>query len=153
MEKRYYGSYGSNLNIRQMKMRCPQARIVGTSVLENNQLLFKGSKTGYYLTVKPKENFKVPMAVWEVTPADELSLDRYEGFPIFYYKKEIVLPVKGIKTGKVRNRKVFLYIMHEDRPIGKPSSLYLRTCLEGYRDFRFDNKPLINAYLNCGGNI
>lgn len=153
MEKRYYGAYGSNLNIRQMKMRCPQARIIGTSVIEGSQLLFKGSRTGYYLTVEPKENYSVPIAVWEVTQADELSLDRYEGFPTFYYKKEITLPVKGIKTGKVRKRKVFLYIMHEDRPIGKPSDFYLRTCLEGYKNFGFDNKPLINAYLNCGGSI
>lgn len=153
MKKRYYGAYGSNLNIRQMKMRCPQARIIGTSVIEGSHLLFKGSRTGYYLTVESKENCSVPIAVWEVTQADELSLNRYEGFPTFYYKKEITLPVKGIKTGKVRNRKVFLYIMHEDRPIGKPSDFYLRTCLEGYKNFGFDNKPLINAYLNCGGSI
>lgn len=153
MEKRYYGAYGSNLNIRQMKIRCPQARIIGTSVIEGSQLLFKGSRTGYYLTVEPKENCRVPIAVWEVTQSDELSLDRYEGFPSFYYKKDMVLPVKVIKTGKVRSRKVFLYVMHENRPIGKPSSLYLRTCFEGYRNFGFDNKPLINACLNCGGSV
>lgn len=153
MEKRYYGAYGSNLNIRQMKIRCPNAKIIGTSVIEGSQLLFKGSRTGYYLTVEPKENCRVPIAVWEVTQSDELSLDRYEGFPSFYYKKDMVLPVKGIKTGKVRKREVFLYIMHEHRPTGKPSSLYLRTCLEGYKNFGFDNKPLINAYLNCGGSI
>lgn len=153
MEKRYYGAYGSNLNIRQMKIRCPNAKIIGTSVIEGSQLLFKGSRTGYYLTVEPKENCRVPIAVWEVTQSDELSLDRYEGFPSFYYKKDMVLPVKVIKTGKVRSRKVFLYVMHENRPIGKPSSLYLRTCFEGYRNFGFDNKPLINACLNCGGSV
>ena len=44
MEKRYYIAYGSNLNIRQMKMRCPGARIIGTSVIEDYRLLFKGSR-------------------------------------------------------------------------------------------------------------
>lgn len=152
MEKRYYIAYGSNLNIRQMKMRCPSARIIGISEVPNYELLFKGSKTGSYLTIEPKENSTVPVAVWEVTQKDELALDRYEGFPAFYYKAEMVLPIKGIRTGRVRQRRVFVYIMHEDRPIGVPSVYYLRTCLEGYDDFGFDSKILMNAYLNSGRN-
>lgn len=152
MEKRYYIAYGSNLNIRQMKMRCPSARIIGTSEVPNYELLFKGSKTGSYLTIEPKGNSTVPVAVWEVTQKDELALDRYEGFPAFYYKAEMVLPIKGIRTGRVRQRRVFVYIMHEDRPIGVPSVYYLRTCLEGYDDFGFDSKILMNAYLNSGRN-
>lgn len=152
MEKRYYIAYGSNLNIRQMKMRCPSARIIGTSKVPNYELLFKGSKTGSYLTIEPKENSTVPVAVWEVTEKDELALDRYEGFPAFYYKAEMTLPIKGIRTGKVRQRRVFVYIMHEDRLIGMPSVYYLRTCLEGYDDFGFDSKILMNAYLNSGRN-
>lgn len=44
MEKRYYIAYGSNLNVRQMRMRCPSARIIGTSKLNDYELLFKGSK-------------------------------------------------------------------------------------------------------------
>ena len=35
MEKRYYIAYGSNLNVRQMLMRCPSARIIGTSEIHN----------------------------------------------------------------------------------------------------------------------
>ena len=73
MEKRYYIAYGSNLNIRQMRMRCPSARIIGTSVLKDYELLFKGSKTGSYLTIEKKEGGVVPVAVWEVTAADEHS--------------------------------------------------------------------------------
>ena len=38
MEKRYYIAYGSNLNIRQMRMRCPSARIIGTSKLNDYEL-------------------------------------------------------------------------------------------------------------------
>ena len=44
MEKRYYIAYGSNLNIPQMRMRCPGARIIGTSVIEGYRLLFKGHR-------------------------------------------------------------------------------------------------------------
>ena len=60
MEKRYYIAYGSNLNIRQMRMRCPGARIIGTSVVEGYQLLFKGSRTGSYLTIEPQEGAGAP---------------------------------------------------------------------------------------------
>jgi hypothetical protein len=131
MEKRYYIAYGSNLNVRQMRMRCPSARIIGTSVLKDYELLFKGSKTGSYLTVEKKSGISVPVAVWEVTAEDEKALDRYEGFPNFYYKKELTLPIKGIRTGKIRKRRVFVYIMHEDRPIGIPSIPYMQTCIQG----------------------
>ena len=146
MEKRYYIAYGSNLNIRQMRMRCPSARIIGTSVLKDYELLFKGSKTGSYLTVEKKSGGSVPVAVWEVTAQDEKALDRYEGFPNFYYKKELTLPIKGIRTGKIRKRRVFVYIMHEDRPIGVPSDFYMDTCLEGYDTFCFDPGILLAAY-------
>ena len=146
MEKRYYVAYGSNLNVRQMTMRCPTARIIGTSEIHNYRLLFKGSKTGSYLTIEPEKGCSVPVAVWSVTDQDELALDRYEGFPSFYYKKELELPITGIKTGKVRRRKVFVYIMHEDRPFGVPSSFYMRTCAEGYRYFGFDLQTLLEAF-------
>ena len=146
MDKRYYIAYGSNLNVYQMRYRCPNARIIGTAVMLNYELLFKGSKTGSYLTIEPKEGSIVPVAVWETTAEDEFALDRYEGYPTFYYKKELVLPIKGIKTGKVRNRKVYVYIMHEDRPIGIPTKSYVRTCIEGYHNFGFDIDVLKKAY-------
>lgn len=145
MQKRYYIAYGSNLNIRQMRWRCPTARIIGTAELVGWRLLFKGSKTGSYLTIEPFAGSRVPIAVWDVTPEDELALDHYEGYPSFYYKKELTLDIKGIKTGKVRRRRVFVYIMHEERPIGIPARAYVETCAEGYRDFGFDVDFLTEA--------
>ena len=35
MKKRWYIAYGSNLNLRQMAMRCPTARLLGTGLVEN----------------------------------------------------------------------------------------------------------------------
>lgn len=146
MNKRYYLAYGSNLNIPQMQMRCPGARIIGTAAIEDYRLLFKGSKTGSYLTIEPAPGFQVPVAVWDITERDELALDRYEGYPNFYYKKELTLPIKGIRTGKVRMRNAFVYIMHEERKLGLPSAGYMRTCLDGYQSFGFDAGYLLDAY-------
>ena len=145
MSKRYYIAYGSNLNIPQMRMRCSGARIIGTSVIEDYQLLFKGSKTGSYLTIEPMEGSEVPVVIWEVTETDEKALDRYEGYPNFYYKKEMTLDIKGIRTEKVRRRDAFVYIMHEERELGIPSWYYVNTCLDGYRAFGFDEKYLFDA--------
>lgn len=150
MEKRYYIAYGSNLNIPQMRMRCPSARVIGTSEIKDYRLLFKGSKTGSYLTIESKEGGRVPVVAWSVTAEDEAALDRYEGFPTFYYKKEMELPIKGIRSGRVRKRRCFVYIMHEDRQLGLPSSQYLRTCRDGYRCFGFDEKFLKWAYIDSG---
>lgn len=149
MNKRYYIAYGSNLNTAQMRMRCPQARIIGTSEIKDYELLFKGSKTGSYLTIEKKEGGIVPVAVWETTRDDEMALDRYEGFPNFYYKAEMELPVKEIKTGKIRKRRCYVYIMHEDRPMGVPSLAYVKICLEGYIEFGFDEHYLAEAQLKA----
>lgn len=145
MTKRYYIAYGSNLNVEQMKHRCPDARVVGTAALDGWTLLFKGSKTGSYLTIEPKEGESVPVAVWEVSERDELRLDRYEGYPTFYYKKDMKISYTGIASGKLRKKKAFVYIMHEDRPLGHPSDYYLKVCARGYRFFDFDINRLMQA--------
>ena len=138
MEKRYYAAYGSNLNILQMRYRCPSARVIGTAEIADYRLLFKGSKTGAYLTIEKQKGSVVPVGIWEVSESDERSLDRYEGFPNFYYKTEMSLDIKGIRTGKIRRRKCFVYIMHEERELALPSRSYVKTCIEGYFDFDFN---------------
>jgi hypothetical protein len=149
MAKRYYIAYGSNLNVPQMRMRCPHAVILGTAELKGWELLFKGSKTGSYLTIERNPDGSVPVVIWEVTESDEKALDRYEGFPSFYYKKEIRVRYKGIRSGLRRTVTAFAYIMHEERPIGIPSNYYMRTCLEGYDTFGFDRNVLFDAYDKC----
>lgn len=145
--KRYYLAYGSSLNVRQMAWRCPTAKVIGTAVIKDYELLFKGSKTGAYLTIEPKVGAEVPVAVWSVEPSDEERLDVYEGYPAFYYKTELDLPVRYF-SGKTVVRKAFVYIMHEERPLGLPSGSYVRTCLDGYRNFGFDERILLGALDN-----
>lgn len=140
--KKYYIAYGSNLNVQQMKVRCPGAVIVGQGELKDWRLLFRGSKTGAYLTIMPEKGMYVPVAIWSVTKQDELALDRYEGYPTFYYKKMLTLNT-GVPA--------FAYIMHEDRPMGIPSVHYMDVCKAGYDAFEFDKKILDEAYnFSCG---
>lgn len=134
---KYYVAYGSNLNIRQMLRRCPGAKLVRTWVLIHYELQFRGSKTGAYLTVVKKKNGTAPVAVWKITEEDEKRLDRYEGYPNFYYKKTI--PWKNMDA------EVFMYVMHEDRPLGIPSESYYEICRQGYEDFGFTEERLKDA--------
>ena len=147
MKKRYYIAYGSNLNVEQMRLRCPDAAIVGTAILKGYELVFKGSKTGSYLTIEESEGGEVPVAVWAVSAADEKRLDLYEGYPQFYYKLEdIPLTVKHPEMGWTKKVKAFVYVMDESRTYGVPSSYYMRVCHEGYKHFGFELGYLIEAY-------
>ena len=141
-----YIAYGSNMVQEQMAFRCPDARLIGTGYIA-------GARLEFYLhaTVEKTgdQRNRVPVAVWEINDRDERSLDRYEGFPIFYYKKEMELDIKGIRTGKIRRRKCFVYIMHEERKIGVPSLFYVSTCLQGYISFGFDEHYLSEAQIKA----
>lgn len=142
--KKLYLAYGSNLNKEQMEMRCPTAKAIGTAEIKDYELLFKGSQSGAYLTIEPKKGGIVPVAVWEVDAACEASLDRYEGFPRFYYKKTMSIPVRYF-DGQIRRKKGFVYIMDENRSIGIPTTDYFDVCKSGYQSFGFDTAILEKA--------
>ncbi|MDY5045534.1 gamma-glutamylcyclotransferase family protein [Phascolarctobacterium sp.] len=144
--KKYYIAYGSNLNVHQMKFRCPDATIAGTAVITGYRLMFKGSLTGSYLTIEQAKGYKVPVGVWEVSEQDEINLDRYEGYPNFYYKADAELMVRDAKTGNLTKRNCFIYIMHEYRKLGIPSRSYMDICFQGYKDFGFKKEYLVDAY-------
>lgn len=137
--KKYYIAYGSNMDERQMATRCRDAVLIGTGSIQGYELLFKGSLTGCYATIEPKEKSTVPVTVWTISKADEKRLDRYEGFPTFYYKKDIEVQMKdGAITGLV-------YVMHEDRHCGMPFPWYYEQMDRDYRKFGFDRAILKKA--------
>ena len=40
MSKKIYIAYGSNLNLKQMKYRCPTAKLLGKGTIENESLSY-----------------------------------------------------------------------------------------------------------------
>src|SRR5512135_1695151 len=83
-----YGAYGSNMNVQQMSLRCPQARVIGTGLLENYRLTFRGCGRGV-ANVERKRGRTVPIVLWDITKDDEQALDLYEGFPRLYVKRVV----------------------------------------------------------------
>jgi hypothetical protein len=97
---KFYLAYGSNLSLERMERRCPNAVAFGTAVIPGYRLLFKKSKTGSYATIEQDANSCVPVLVYKISEYDEAMLDRYEGYPKFYYKRFFQLPVMRFDSGK-----------------------------------------------------
>jgi gamma-glutamylcyclotransferase (GGCT)/AIG2-like uncharacterized protein YtfP len=111
-------------------------------MMDGWRLLFRGAREGAVATIEPCQGGSVPVLVWEITPADETALDRYEGWPHFY-RKETVKVKLGNKTVRA-----MVYIMNEGRPLGQPSCYYYSVILEGYKDAGFDVDILRQATID-----
>lgn len=148
MFKKYYLAYGSNLNLSQMKYRCPNARPIGNINLKNYRLVYKGQKNDFsYLTIEEYEGSNVPLGLYEVSYSDIFSLDNYEGYPTFYSK--FYIPIKiGNKT-----KKALIYIMNQCFDYHLPAEEYVLTCMDGYDDFGFDKAILKKALVDTIDNL
>lgn len=145
--KKYYLAYGSNLNVEEMKKRCPFAKPVGRSVIKDYRLAYKGTKQISYLTIEPCEDSIVPVGVYEITPMDELNLDYYEGVPTLYSKEKITVQLNDQPIEAI------VYIMNPIYSYNLPSNYYIERCLTGYTNFHFDKNILKQALENTIENI
>lgn len=142
----YCIAYGSNLSEERMKKRCPKAEAFGTSVIYGYRLLFKQSMTGAYATIEQDANCCVPVLIYRMTIEDEMKLDRFEGYPKYYYKREFLLPVWGFNGRKKKlRRNCIAYIMHEYRLLGEPDEDYFSLLDGGYDRWGFEKDPLVKA--------
>lgn len=134
-----YIAYGSNLNLHQMAFRCPSASIYAKGILMNWELLFRGTKGNAHATIKRKKGASVSVLVWNIQPEDENRLDFYEGYPKYYFKKDIMVEIQGKK------KKAMVYIMDESRAPGAPSAQYVHIITQGYLDNGFDTEILADC--------
>jgi len=139
MKKYIYGAYGSNLNHDQMARRCPKARFLGTGLLKDHQLVFRGVEDMEY-----RQGSNMAIGLWEITEDCLESLDKYEGFP-YLYERTILNVVKP-------NRKIvraIVYYMLRDN-YEPPSESYLLSIKEGYEHCGIPVDRLINAVEQMG---
>lgn len=137
--KKLYAAYGSNLNLRQMACRCPDATVVGTAELEDYELIFRGGPGYGVATVEPREGSSVPIVLWEISERDEKNLDRYEGWPTFYGKQTLGFEAEG------QTIPAMIYVMQPGDDPAFPSKSYYATILEGYEDNGLDPEFLERA--------
>ena len=148
----YILAYGSNLNLGRMESRCPQCSVEGTTEIPGYRLLFKQSKTGAYATIEQDANYSVPGVIYRISYDSEQMLDRCEGYPRYYYKREFFLPVRDLNGMKRRKRfSCLAYIMHENRDLGEPSADYYGIIDRAYEDWGFDASILRKALSDSIG--
>lgn len=140
MKKKIYAAYGSNTYTPQMNRRCPEARVVGTGVLKDYELEFRGAAT-----VVPKPGAQVPVVLWEITDLNEIRLDVCEGVPHGVYCKETVTVEMD---GKPISGMIYMKIGGSIFP---PKEGYAKRMLLGYKqnglDVQYIHDALDRAYL------
>ena len=131
--KKLYLAYGSNINLEQMAFRCPDSKVVTTGMISDYELQFKR-----VATIEPKEGSEVPVLIWELGGQDELSLDRFEGFPHLYRKEDIEVEING------ETQKCMAYVMNIGE-ISPPSKQYFECILQGYMENGLDTNYLVKV--------
>lgn len=140
----YYIAYGSNMNIEQMRYRCPGATIVCTTMLTDYRITFRGGFRGScrsgVANIEPRKGSNVPVVVWSITQSDEKSLDRYEGFPHLYQKETFMVKLPDLRTVPA-----MAYIMVSGLSWARPDPHYLGIIKQGYKDFEVSPRKLMYA--------
>ena len=127
-----YGAYGSNLNMKQMSRRCPDAIKQGTHVLKDWRLVFRG-----VADIERSEGDEVSLGIWKITSDCLTMLDLYEGFPHLYSRTMVEsIHSQIIPSGpEPKKMPLMVYTMVNTRTITAPSDGYLKSIVDGYDDF------------------
>ena len=112
-----YFAYGSNMDVQQMAVRCPDAVVVGTACLPGHRFLIN---THGVATVVPSQGEVVYGVLWEISKADEASLDHYEGVASGFYRKLTARVRHPIRT----EADALVYVASDERPgLARPGYL------------------------------
>lgn len=122
-----YAAYGSNMDPAQMMTRCPTAPMAGTGWLLGWRLTFGGEDLGWegaLATVVEDSDESVFVVLYDLSAADERSLDSWEGAALGLYAK-IRLRVATLEGSAL----AWLYVLRGYEG-GLPSARYLGVIAE-----------------------
>lgn len=118
---KYYLAYGMNCNLDEMRRRCPDAEVMGKVTLKDYKLAFKVHCDAEY-----KPSASMECALWRITDKCEQALDRLEGYPFYYDKKEVIVEHQG------NTLRPMIYYMKDSTVLDMPNESYLNMVTEGY---------------------
>ena len=143
MSSRLLAAYGAGVNRAEMAKHCPTAKLIGSAELKNYRLSFRGNKASAVATIEKAKSGSVPALLWEISPQDEIALERWIGVPELYRKATIKVRSDGALVDTL------IYILINGKPLNKPSAFYYSTLLEGYRAAGFD-EDILKAAVQDG---
>ena len=132
------------MNLDQMANRCPDAEVIGAVRLEGYRLAFAGGSG--VATIQPCPGSHVDGVLWEIGEADELQLDRYEGFPRLYGKETVT-----VRDEAGREHSVMAYTMNapyrDEQAL--PSMSYLYGIITGCEQNGLDTGSVFEALVKA----
>ena len=138
----FYFAYGSNLDLHQMRRRCPDSTPLNASRLDAHELRFVGfsnSWRGGVATVHPARGKIVHGIIYRLSPTDFERLDRHESG----YKREIV-KVAG-EHGALTDVQTYLHLQPD--ALRSPSAAYAAVIAHAYGRLGVDLELLRAAML------
>lgn len=121
-----YFAYGTNMDPRLMKQKCPEAACLGTGRLDGYRLefnVYSDRWEGGAANLEPDPHGHVWGVVWQMTPGDIESLDTYVGHPTFYRREEV-----RVRMGS-RWADCMTYRVAHQRGFVRPTDAYIaRVC-------------------------
>ncbi|WP_025736647.1 poly-gamma-glutamate hydrolase family protein [Mycobacterium genavense] len=116
-----YFAYGSNLCVRQMARRCPDAADPRPAVLSDHEWLINQRGVA---TVEPFAGNQVHGVLWQLSDHDLATLDSAEGVPVRYRRDELTVHTDDGPSA------AWVYIDHRVTP-GPPRPGYLPRIIAG----------------------
>jgi gamma-glutamylcyclotransferase (GGCT)/AIG2-like uncharacterized protein YtfP len=120
-----YAAYGSNMDPEQMLRRCPSSPHTGTGWISGWRLTFGAEEYGWdgaLATLVPDQDLPDPgvfVALYDLTEADERTLDAWEGADSGLYRR-VHLRVQTLNGDEV----AYVYVLDEFEG-GLPSARHL----------------------------
>ncbi|HYP45110.1 MAG TPA: gamma-glutamylcyclotransferase family protein [Propionibacteriaceae bacterium] len=104
-----YAAYGSNLDPRQMALRCPHSPLQGIGWITGWRLTFGGEGwDGALPTLVEESSSHVFVALYDVTDGDEAALDEWESASSGLYRK-IRLTISTLEGEQV----AYVYVLND----------------------------------------
>lgn len=139
-----YFAYGSNLDLAQMRARCPTATPIGPATLPGVRLVFAGhspTRGGGVATVERDADAQVQGLLYALTEEDLALLDRCEGVPFTYDRV-----LKTVVDEHGRRRRAQVYRLAPDlAEEALPGPRYFDLIARAYERLGFDRAPLSRA--------
>ena len=145
----YYFAYGSNLDPDQMRVRCPDHKVVGLAALRDHKLSFPLMNPewgGGVAGLAVSHGAVLWGVVYELSDADIAALDQHEGFvgegsPNNVYDREAMwVELKRPDDGSIPRRiRAATYVPRQVNP-ARPSPRYIEAILRGARHHRLPDE-------------
>lgn len=132
-----YFAYGSNINVKQMKQRCPSTEFYSHATLKGYKLVFPRQSarwSGGVAGIEPSSKEYVEGVVYSISTEDLKRLDDFEGVPDGrYYRKKIRVT---LADGKEIDTWIY-FASPEGIGDFLPSRKYIETIIEGAKEHHF----------------